>query len=67
MDFEITGEYIELNKLLKVADVAPTGGVAGLMIADGEIQVDGVTEYRKRCKIRSGQVVSFQDITINVL
>lgn len=67
MNFEITGEYIELNKLLKVADIAPTGGVAGLMISDGEILVDGNIEYRKRCKIRSGQTVSFQDITINVL
>lgn len=67
MNFEITGEYIELNKLLKIADIAPTGGVAGLMISDGEIEVDGQTEYRKRCKIRSGQTVSFQDITINVI
>lgn len=67
MQIEIKGEFIELNKLLKIADIAPTGGVAGLMISDGVILVDGEVELRKRCKIRSGQTVTFEDIEIEVV
>ncbi len=33
--------------------------MAKLMIADGMVTVDGVTELRKRCKIRQGQLVEF--------
>lgn len=67
MEIEIKGDYIELNKLLKIADIAPTGGVAGLMIADGVILVNGEVELRKRCKIRDGQTVSFEDNEITVV
>ena len=67
MKIEITGDYIELNKLLKIADIAPTGGVAGLIITDGNVMVDGSTELRKRCKIHPGQTVQFQDIVITVI
>ncbi len=66
MEILITSEYIELNKLLKIADIAPTGGVAGIMISNGEVGVDGFVELRKRCKIRPGQTVQFEDIEIKV-
>lgn len=67
MQIEIKGEFIELNKLLKIADIAPTGGIAGLMITDGAIKVDGEVEHRKRCKIRIGQTVSFENTEITVI
>ena len=46
--------------------LAPSGGVAKLMVADGLVQVDGFDERRKTCKIRSGQVVSLQGTRISV-
>ncbi|MFN5396344.1 MAG: RNA-binding S4 domain-containing protein, partial [Pseudanabaena sp.] len=39
--FELTSEYITLCNLLKVCGVADTGGVAKLMIIDGDVEVDG--------------------------
>ena len=66
IDFELRGEYITLDALLKATGLAPSGGVAKLMVADGLVQVDGFDELRKTCKIRSGQVVSLQGARISV-
>ena len=66
IDFELRGEYITLDALLKATGLAPSGGVAKLMVADGIVQVDGREELRKTCKIRSGQVVSLQGTRISV-
>ena len=64
--FTLRSEYIELIKLLKVTGLCDTGGMAKNVTDDGLVQVDGRTELRKRCKIRSGQVVSFEGHEIEV-
>jgi len=66
IDFELRGEYITLDALLKAAGLAPSGGVAKRMVADGRVQVDGQDELRKTCKIRAGQVVSLHGARISV-
>lgn len=65
--FELRGEYIELDKLLKATGLADSGGVARMMITEQQVQVDGQTELRKTAKIRAGQVVSLQGARIKVL
>ena len=50
-------DFIELNNLLKVMGLCDTGGMAKVAIAEGEVQVDGKVELRKRAKIRAGQIV----------
>jgi len=64
--FELRGDYITLDALLKVTGLAPSGGIAKLMVADGQVQVDGREELRKTCKIRAGQVVSLAGARITV-
>jgi ribosome-associated protein len=66
IDFNLRGEHITLDALLKATGLAPSGGVAKRMVADGLVQVDGFDELRKTCKIRSGQVVSLQGARISV-
>jgi len=66
--FSLEGrEYIELNNLLKVVGLVESGGLAKILIAEGMVNVDGHIELRKRCKIRAGQVVSFQGEKISVI
>ena len=65
--FEISGDTIELNKLLKAAGCCPTGGMAKLTISEGRVKVDGEIEYRRRRKIRSEQVVTLGDRIIRVV
>lgn len=67
MDFPIKGEYIELCKLLKAANLVMSGGDGKEVVAQGLVTVDGQTETRKRCKIRPGQMVEFDDQTIEVV
>ena len=67
IDFELRGEYITLDALLKATALAPSGGIAKLMVAEGLVQVDGQRELRKTCKIRAGQAVSLAGARIKVL
>ena len=67
IDYALRGEYITLDALLKATGLAPSGGIAKLMVADGRVQVDGQDELRKTCKLRPGQVVSLGGVRIRLL
>lgn len=54
----ITTEYISLDKLLKFAGIADTGGQAFMMVEDGIISLNGVQVQEKRRKIYPGDVVN---------
>ncbi len=43
-----------------------TGGMANVAITEGQVKVDGKVELRKRAKIRSGQIVEFEERKIIV-
>ena len=66
IDFELRGEYVTLDALLKAIGVAPSGGAAKLMVAEGRVEVDGREELRKTCKIRLGQVVTMDGLNVLV-
>jgi len=65
--FELEGhEFIELHNLLKFTGLCHSGAVAKHVIADGQVKVDNNIELRKRCKIRPGQRVQFNEQNIEV-
>ena len=66
IDFELKGEFVELNQLLKLAGVVDSGGAGKHLVAEGVVSVDGQTELRKTAKIRAGQVVTLGDVEIRV-
>ena len=67
LEFELEGrDYIELNNLLKVTGLCDSGGRAKSLVADGLVRVDGQVETRKRCKIRTGQMVEFEGQQVQV-
>ncbi|MCR6664339.1 MAG: RNA-binding S4 domain-containing protein [Luteimonas sp.] len=65
--FELEGDYIELNQLLKLVGVVDSGGAGKQLVASGAVRVDGEVELRKTCKIRAGQVVELDGATIRVM
>lgn len=65
--FQLRGEFIPLNDLLKLLGLAPSGGAAKALIAEGAVTVDGEIETRIRRKLRPGQVVRFADEEIRVV
>ena len=66
-EYKLNGEYIELFKLLKITNIAATGGHGKILIEDGEVTLNGEIEYRKRAKIRVGNVISCNDFTIKII
>jgi len=66
IDFDLRGEFITLDALLKATGLAPSGGAAKAMVAEGLIQIDGQRELRKTCKVRAGQVVALTGTRIRV-
>jgi ribosome-associated protein len=66
LEFQLRGEFVELNQLLKLTGVCDSGGAGKMLVAEGVVSVDGKTELRKTAKIRAGQVVSLGDVRIRV-
>jgi ribosome-associated protein len=66
VSFELNGEFVELNQLLKLVGLCDSGGAGKMLVASGEVKVDGKKELRKTAKIRAGQQVSVGDIRITV-
>ncbi len=67
IEFELNGEFVELNQLLKLTGVCDSGGAGKMLVASGAVSVDGGVELRKTCKIRAGQVLTLGDVRIRVL
>ena len=63
---KLSGEYVELCQLLKLAGIAGSGGQGKHIVAAGEVRVDGRPESRKTAKIRAGQQVECRGITMVV-
>ncbi len=57
IEFKLTGDFVELCNLLKLAGIADSGGHGKALVAQGEVTVDGQPESRKTAKIRAGQQV----------
>ena len=65
--FQLEDEFIELNVLLKLLGLAPSGGGAKALIAEGAVAVDGETETRIRRKLRPDQTVRLADEEIHIV
>jgi len=66
IEFELTSEYIELIKLLKLLNLVESGGQAKLVVDDGFVKLNGEVEFRKRAKIRVGDVIDFDGQQIHI-
>ncbi len=60
IEFIINTEYVELCNLLKLVDLADSGGRGKAMVAEGLVKVDGELELRKTAKIKAGQIIECQ-------
>lgn len=67
VEFVLRGEFVELCNLLKLTDIAQSGGQGKVMVADGMVKVDGKVELRKTAKIRPGQLVECFGQSIRVV
>ena len=61
-EFQIKGELITLDALLKAVGAADSGAHAKAMVAEGLVRVDGEVELRKTRKLRGG--VELEGLTV---
>jgi ribosome-associated protein len=64
--FQLRGEYIRLDDLLKNVSVVNTGGHAKIVIQDGEVKVNGEVCTMRGKKLRSGDSVEYERIIYDV-
>lgn len=57
LEFTMKTDVIDLLQLLKATGMAGTGGEAKWMVEEGCIEVNCEPEFRKRRKLRAGDVV----------
>ena len=67
IEFKLTGDFIPLIQLLKAANLVSTGGEAQIVVTEGLIKYNGNVDYRKRLKVRKGDVVEFRGNQIKVI
>lgn len=65
-EIAIHTEYIKLDQLLKFAGLAETGGQGKELVQDGEVKVNGEVCLMRGKKIRAGDVVTFNGVTLTV-
>ena len=64
--FELEGDHVELNQLLKLCGLCDSGGAGKALVASGAVHVDGALELRKTAKIRAGQTVRLGAVEVSV-
>ncbi|SMC62530.1 RNA-binding S4 domain-containing protein [Pedobacter nyackensis] len=67
IEFKLEGEFIPLIQLLKAAALVQSGGEAQTVVEDGLVKYNGKVDYRKRLKVRVGDVIDFMGQKIKVI
>lgn len=65
-DIEISGAFIKLDALLKFANLVSSGGEAKLLIADGQVLVNGEACLMRGKKLRNGDTVTLGGQTVRI-
>ena len=66
IEFKLEGEFIPMIQLLKATNLVQTGGEAQMVVMDGLVKYNGVVDYRKRLKVKQGDIVEFDNKKIIV-
>ena len=64
--FKIAGAYIDLIKLLKATGLCAMGSDAKYLVSNGKVKINGTTDLRLRAKIRPGDKVELENVTVEV-
>jgi len=60
-------DYIKLGQALKAAGLVESGVEAKIVIQEGEVMVNGETEFQRGKKLYDGDVVSFRGEEIRIV
>ena len=63
---KLRDEYIKLGQALKAAGLVESGVIAKDVIVNGEVSVNGQTEYQRGKKLKDGDIVEFEGNQIRI-
>jgi len=66
-DVAIGGEMIRLGQFLKLADLIDTGGEGKILIASGDVTVNGEVDTRRGRQLHPGDVVEVLGMSARVV
>ncbi len=66
-EIAIRGETIRLGQLLKLADVADSGGEAKELLAASAVRVNGEVDTRRGRQLVAGDVVGAAGVTVRIV
>ena len=67
IEFKLEGEFIPLIGLLKATALVQSGGEAQTVVEDGLVKYNGNVDYRKRLKVRVGDIIDFMGNQIKIV
>ena len=65
--FNLEGEFIPMIQLLKALNWVEHGGMAQRMVDEGLVKYNGEVDYRKRLKVRKGDLVEFDGMKVQII
>lgn len=65
--FTLKGEYIQLIQLLKVMNWVEHGAMAQFVVEEGLVRYNGEVDYRKRLKVKVGDMVEFDGQQVKIV
>ncbi|HCN84513.1 MAG TPA: RNA-binding protein [Sphingobacteriaceae bacterium] len=66
IQFKLEGNFIPLIQLLKATNLVQSGGEAQVAVTDGLVKYNDTVDYRKRLKVKRGDIVEFNNQKILV-
>lgn len=66
-EIKIDGEYIKLDQLLKLSNIAQSGGEAKFLVLEDEVFVNDILIKQRGKKVKPGDKVRYKNIEIRVV
>jgi len=66
VEFQLRGEFIELDNLLKALKITDNGAQARVLILEGAVRVNGEVELRVRRKLKAGDRIETGETVVTV-
>ena len=66
-NLKIKDEFIKLGQALKLADLVDSGVEAKMVIQDGQVLVNGETEYQRGKKLYDGDMIEFDGSQVKIV
>lgn len=66
-NLKIKDEFIKLGQALKLADLVDSGVEAKLVIQDGQVLVNGETEYQRGKKLHDGDIIECDGSQVKIV